>query len=65
MKEFLPSRSMFIERTIASLESHFSFRHIPAEAIFYPSDASFSPSTTLLKEQELEEACSSQREAFR
>lgn len=65
MKEYLPSRSTFIDRTIASLESHFSVRQIPAEMIFDPSDTSFSPSTKLLMEQELEEAYSSQCEILR
>ncbi|XP_020257288.1 uncharacterized protein LOC109833866 isoform X1 [Asparagus officinalis] len=60
MKEYLPSRSIFIERTITSLENHFSVRHVQAETIFDPSESSFSPSTRLLLEKELQEAYSSQ-----
>lgn len=56
MKEYLPSKSTFSEKTIASLENHFRVQNISPESLFDSFDTSYSPSTKLLTEQELIEA---------
>ncbi|KAK1279379.1 hypothetical protein QJS04_geneDACA003120 [Acorus gramineus] len=57
MKDYLPSRSNFIEKTISSLGNHFSVRPVTLEAIETPSDseASYPRTTNLLTEEMLEE----------
>lgn len=56
MKEYLP-RTLFIEKTLEALETHFSMQAI--EKIGIPNGAAFVPSTSLLTKQELEDALAS------
>ncbi|XP_008806023.2 putative lipoate-protein ligase A isoform X2 [Phoenix dactylifera] len=58
MTEYVPSRSTFIERTIASLGNHFSVKPIHQDRVIDPSNTLHS-SSKLLTRQELEEAYSS------
>ncbi|XP_072978238.1 uncharacterized protein [Typha angustifolia] len=62
MKEYVPSRSTFIERTIAALGKHFSVQQIELDMIADPSGTPHSASTRLLTSEELEQAHSSQCE---
>ncbi|KAJ4707427.1 Lipoate-protein ligase A [Melia azedarach] len=61
MKEFLP-RSVFIEKTIESIENYFQVKHLNLEAAEGPRGAEFVHSTRLLTKQELEEALGPQPE---
>ncbi|KAJ3673797.1 hypothetical protein LUZ60_005789 [Juncus effusus] len=53
MKDILPSKSIFIEKTLNSVENHFVFQPIEIEKI-EELNAPYKPSTTLLSQQELE-----------
>lgn len=64
MKDYLPTRSTFIEKTITSIGSHFLVRPLQLEEISTPGDATFPQSTRLLTEQELEDAFATQLDNF-
>ncbi|TXG57570.1 hypothetical protein EZV62_015399 [Acer yangbiense] len=59
LKEYLP-RSVFIDKTVESIETYFSVNPTNMEAIDESQGAEFVHSTTLLTRQELEEASASQ-----
>lgn len=65
MKDYLPARSTFIEKTITSIGSHFLVRPLQLEEISTPGDATFPQSTRQLTEQELEDAFATQLDNFR
>lgn len=56
MKDYLPARSTFIEKTITALQSHFLLRPVDQEAIATASNTTFPQSTRLLTNRELEDA---------
>ncbi|XP_010917062.1 uncharacterized protein [Elaeis guineensis] len=58
MKEYVPSRSTFIERTLAALGNHFSVKSIQQDRVIDPS-GTLHCGSKLLTRQELEEAYSS------
>ncbi|WOK97584.1 hypothetical protein Cni_G06292 [Canna indica] len=64
MKDYIPSRSTFVERTIKSLGSYFSVRPFRPDEIAIPSSTLLG-STKLLTRQELENAYASQCEDLR
>ncbi|KAL6009107.1 hypothetical protein ACLOJK_022334 [Asimina triloba] len=51
MKDYLPTKSTFIEKTVAAVRSHFTVRPVPLGEIDAPS--TLDPSTRLLTTQEL------------
>ena len=55
MKEYMP-RSVFIDRTIEAVETHFSVRPVQLEAMETDLNPRFAHSTKLLTKQELEAA---------
>ncbi|KAK3212640.1 hypothetical protein Dsin_017346 [Dipteronia sinensis] len=59
LKEYLP-RSVFIDKTVESIETYFSVNPTSMEAIDESQGAEFVHSTKLLTRQELEEASASQ-----
>ncbi|CAL9081962.1 unnamed protein product [Musa textilis] len=65
MKEYVPSKSMFIERTIKSLGSHFLVKPFELDDITTEPPYNLPHSTKLLTRQELEDAYSSQCENLR
>ncbi|PKU71275.1 putative lipoate-protein ligase A [Dendrobium catenatum] len=64
MKDYLTSRSTFIERTISSLEDHFSVRITEFDCVIDASESSQVLTTKLLTNQELEKAYSTQHQSF-
>ncbi|KAJ6795420.1 uncharacterized protein M6B38_331085 [Iris pallida] len=62
MKEYVLSRSIFMERLMSSLGSHFSVEFVEEETVAGRSDTPYHCSSKLLTRQELEEACLSQHE---
>jgi hypothetical protein len=53
MKDVIPSKSMFIEKTLSSLQKHFVLQSIQPDdidALYSP----YAPSSRLLTKQELE-----------
>ncbi|XP_068643506.1 uncharacterized protein [Aristolochia californica] len=62
MKNYLSSRSTFIDKTIATLGTHFSMRPVPLDIVDSQCDTEFPNSTVLLPKQELEGALVSHRE---
>ncbi|KAJ4845044.1 hypothetical protein Tsubulata_010834 [Turnera subulata] len=63
MKEYIP-RTIFVERTLKALESHFSLQEMNSETIVTPNGATFVPSTSLLTRQELMDALASPLEGI-
>ncbi|XP_034711845.1 uncharacterized protein LOC117934279 isoform X2 [Vitis riparia] len=55
MKDYMP-RSVFVDRTIKAVETHFSVRPVELEAMETNLNSKFPHSTKLLTEQELEAA---------
>jgi hypothetical protein len=54
MKDFIPSKSIFIERTLKSLQKHFVLQPINPDDI-YALHSPYAPSSRLLTKQELEQ----------
>ncbi|XP_020575177.1 uncharacterized protein LOC110021146 isoform X3 [Phalaenopsis equestris] len=54
MKDYLTSRSIFIERTISSLEDYFSIKSTQLDCVINTNEASQLQTTRLLTKQELE-----------
>ncbi|KDP36050.1 hypothetical protein JCGZ_10016 [Jatropha curcas] len=63
MKEYLP-RSVFIERTLKALETHFSVKPKNSDAVRVTNTEGFVHSTRLLMKQELEDARESMPESI-
>ncbi|KAG9451360.1 hypothetical protein H6P81_011325 [Aristolochia fimbriata] len=62
MKNYLPTRSTFIAKTIAALETHFSMRQAPSDIENSHRNTEFPNSAVLLTKLELEEALEFQRQ---
>ncbi|XP_019241109.1 PREDICTED: uncharacterized protein LOC109221102 [Nicotiana attenuata] len=59
MKDYI-SRQEFINRTISSLDNHFSVTSLELKSYDCPDDTKFMPSSRLLGKQELEESFESE-----
>ena len=62
MKEYL-SRSLFVEKTIEALETHFSLQPMNSETIGVVREGGFVHTTSLLTKQELKDALASSLES--
>ncbi|KAG0502167.1 hypothetical protein HPP92_002239 [Vanilla planifolia] len=54
MKDYLTSRSTFIDGTVASLDDHFDVKHVQLESVTEAEVTSYSYSTKLLEEEDLQ-----------
>ncbi|KAM0936180.1 putative biotinyl protein ligase (BPL) and lipoyl protein ligase (LPL), catalytic [Dioscorea sansibarensis] len=62
MKDYLPCRSTFIERTIGALSGHFTVKPVDKKTITDPTNTKHMSSTKLLTKEDLEAALSSSHE---